>query len=400
MLTTADVKNAKPTDRDRVVWDHAGFGVRIRPSGAKSWLVQYRTTQGQTRRLTLGRVEQIPLAQARREADRLIAQAKLGQDPAAKRTEDRRSRTVKELADEWIEKAKLKPRTRQEYRWQLSAEILPAIGGVKLRSLLPPQLRALYLRIADSGRPVHANRVLATISSMLSWAVERDLLDLNPARGIKRIKKGVEKADTRTLTEAETSRFLRACEQLRAEGGYPGRMAVCFEIMLLCGLRPSDALRLRWDQLDYDSGLIRFTADDQKGGDDKPGYLRGPAQALLRSLERTDDTWVFPSRRLRGAPVDDPRKIWAKVEELAKFDRDANPKHLRKTHFTLGRSWGVELGLLSKSARHSNQSITERHYVHAGDDRVRAAEDDIQARIAALVNEPAEVVSIRRGTNA
>ena len=55
-----------------------------------------------------------------------------------------------------------------------------------------------------------------------------------------------------------------------------------------------------------------------------------------------------------------------------------------------------ELGLLSKSARHSSQSVTERHYVHAGDDRVRAAEDKIQRRLAALVNPKAKVRRIAK----
>jgi len=396
-LTMADVRNAEPNGADWVLWDHPGFGVRIRPGGAKSFLVQYRTTSGQQRRVTLGKVGQLQLAEARREADRIIAAARLGQDPAARRTENRTSPTIRAAAlEQWIDKAKIKDSTRAEYKRLLTADILPALGSTKLRALTHRQVRAFYHGIADSGRGVTANRCLAVLSALLQWCVERDLIDANPARGIHRTKKGVEKADTRTLSEAETGRFVRGCETLRAQGGYPGRMAVCFEIMLFCGLRPAEAMRLRWDQLDYDAGLIRFTSDNQKGGHDRPAYLRGPAAKLLKELERTDDEWVFPSRRMKGQPADDCRKIWARVEELAKFDAPAKMKHLRKTHLTLGRAWGHSLDLLSKSARHTSEAITAKHYVHTGDDRVRAAEDEIQERLASLANELAEVVEIAR----
>lgn len=87
--------------------------------------------------------------------------------------------------------------------------------------------------------------------------------------------------------------------------------------------------------------------------------------------------------------------MWDKVEKLAAFDAPAKPKHLRKTHLTLGRAMGIPLDLLSKSARHTDESVTARHYVHTGDDRVHAAEDELQARLAALARTPAQVVELR-----
>ena len=401
MLTTTDVKSATATAKDRVLWDKPGFGVRIRPSGAKSWLVQYRTQHGQTRRMTLGKISQLPLAKARREADRIIAAARLGQDPAAKRTETRRSPTFKSVAEEWIEKASMRQKTRAEYRRQLKKKIYPALGRQKLRSITQKDVRKLHLAISDAGHPVLANRVLATVSSFFGWCCDRDMIPVNPALGVRRIA-DAENSDDRALTQEETHRFLRACDTLKAEGGHPARVADCFKLMLLCNMRPSEGYGLRWDQIDWDAGLIHFRPEDapQKGrgaSKVKPRYMRGPAQALLREHEaaKADDEFVFPSRRLRGRPITDARKIWKRIEALAKFDRRANPKHLRKTHSTLAVNWGHDLSLISKSLGHSSQQTTERHYAFIGDNRVRAAEDDIQTRIAALVNPKATVRGIR-----
>jgi integrase len=416
MLTTADVRNLQPTNTDRVVWDQRsgsgggqpGFGVRIKPSGAKSYIAVYRTTSGRPRRMTLAKVGQLQLAQARKLAGDYIADARKGLDPAAKRTQERRSQTVGELFDEWIEKAALKDRTRAEYRWLMKADILPELGGLKLRQVTQHHVKRLYAKVA-STRAVTANRALAVTSSMLQWAVDQGEIEVNPARGIKRVKKGVEKVDTRALSQAEVGRFLRACETLRAQakpatdgeparGEYVARMAICFELMLFAGLRPAESMELRWSQIDWDSGLIHFTEDDQKGGTTKPAYLGSNAIALLKTVaaEKADAVYVFPSRRVKGQPVDDPRKVWEKVETLAKFDRPAKPKHLRKTHLTLGRAMGVPLDLLSQAARHGDESITAKHYVHTGSERVRESQDDLQARLAALVNPPAEVVELRK----
>ena len=81
-------------------------------------------------------------------------------------------------------------------------------------------VRQLYYSIRDAGHATKANRVKATLSSMFGWAVRRDVLPVNPAAGaVDRQDRAKENASTRYLSEAEVSRFLAACEKLRAEGG-------------------------------------------------------------------------------------------------------------------------------------------------------------------------------------
>ena len=60
-ITKRLVDSLKPSGDDRFVWDDTliGFGVRVQPTGAKSYVVKYRAGSGRgapTRRVTLGRI--------------------------------------------------------------------------------------------------------------------------------------------------------------------------------------------------------------------------------------------------------------------------------------------------------------------------------------------------------
>ena len=68
---TKRVVDTIPTDRERIVFDSdlPGFGVRVLPSGLKSFIVQYRNGEGRTRRLALGTYsEAFTVDQARKRA--------------------------------------------------------------------------------------------------------------------------------------------------------------------------------------------------------------------------------------------------------------------------------------------------------------------------------------------
>jgi hypothetical protein len=96
------VDTLKTTGVEYVAWDGdiAGFGVRVRPSGAKSYIVQYRAGAGRkapSRKLTLGPVGKLTPDEARTLAKRAVGSIAHGHDPAGKRAEDRKGLTVAEL---------------------------------------------------------------------------------------------------------------------------------------------------------------------------------------------------------------------------------------------------------------------------------------------------------------
>src|SRR5262245_58671413 len=95
------------TGRDVFKWDAGdgalkGFGIRMKPSGVASYLVQYRNQEGRTRRLVLGRVGELTPDEARQLAADKFKEARRGGDPSADRHAARKAMTVSELCDLYL----------------------------------------------------------------------------------------------------------------------------------------------------------------------------------------------------------------------------------------------------------------------------------------------------------
>jgi Arm DNA-binding domain len=85
-----------PNGADLFVWDSElrGFAIRMKPSGTASFLVQYRTGQGKTRRYAFGKIGTLTPEEARARARRLLAEVEAGNDPSAQRHEAREALSV------------------------------------------------------------------------------------------------------------------------------------------------------------------------------------------------------------------------------------------------------------------------------------------------------------------
>ena len=150
-LTKRLVDAARKAKGDVFLWDDdlAGFGLRIKPSGAKSFLIQYRNRNGRSRRMTIGRYGVLTAEQARATAKIALGRVAAGDDPAEQRAADRAAMTVAELCREYLEKAERglildrrtgRPKKKSTLyidRGRIDRHIIPLVGNRTVRDFTP-----------------------------------------------------------------------------------------------------------------------------------------------------------------------------------------------------------------------------------------------------------------------
>jgi hypothetical protein len=154
-LSKRAIDASLPVKRPTVIYDTdlKGFGVRLAPSGALSWFIEYRPGAGGRRvakkRYGLGGRELTP-EEARTLAKQTLASIALGNDPSATRQTQRQMPTLREFGEEYLEdeaEAKLKLRTVANYRIYLRKHVFPALGSSKINVITRGDIARLHTSI-------------------------------------------------------------------------------------------------------------------------------------------------------------------------------------------------------------------------------------------------------------
>ena len=277
-LTKSTVDNLAPSDEDYVIWDSAlpGFGIRVKPSNVKSYIVQYRNRKtGASRRKTIGQHGPLLTFHKAKERARIIlADALKGNDPVADDRAIREAPTMRHLALDYLEQhaiPKKRPRSVENDRSMINRIILPRLGSKKVAAVQSRDIHLLHASMKST--PYQANRVLALLSKMLSLASKWGWRSDNPVKGIERFQ---EKRRERWLSDDELSRLLAV---LAAHQNQRAANAVRFQ--LLTGARLGEVLKARWSDLDFERGVWTKPSHHTKQKRTEHIPLSGPALALL-----------------------------------------------------------------------------------------------------------------------
>jgi integrase len=391
-LTKSVTEGLVPSQADYVIWDAElpGFGVRVKPSGVKSYVVQYRNRKtGVSRRRTIG--QHGPLLtfhKAREQARIILADALKGNDPVADDRAIRAAPTMKELAADYLEQHALpKKRTRsvENDRSMLDRIILPRLGGKKVNAVQSRDIHALHVAMQDT--PYQANRVLALLSKMFSLATNWGWRGDNPVRSIERFH---EERRERWLSDDELARILCALATHPNE-----RAANAVRFQLLTGARIGEVLSSRWSDIDMNRGVWIKPSHHTKQNRTEHLPLSAPALALLAGMrERAGATQqhLFPGNA-PGRPLRGIKKFWGKITEQAALG-DYRLHDNRHTHASHLVSSGLSLEIVGRLLGHTNPLTTKR-YAHLSDHPLRAAAERFGSKMDALREaQHAEIVPI------
>jgi integrase len=391
------------SDRDVFVWDAElrGFGVRAKPSGVKTFLIQYRNMEGRTRRLVLGQYGVLTPESARHLARKKLTAVAEGADPAADRQGVRVGMSVKEVCDWYLEQAEagrllgrnrrpIKASTLKSDRSRIETHIKPLLGVRLVSRLTLHDIEGMQADIAagksargrkkgrggsSTGGPGVASRAISTLRALLGHATRLGVIGRNPAEGVRQLAVGSRK---RRLSEDEIRRLGRVMREAAAEGEHPTGLAA-IRLMLLTGFRRMEVLGLRRPWFSRSDHCIRFP--DTKSGEQVRALGEAAMDCIEAQSNRVGSLFVFPADWGDGHFIGVVR-VLDRICRKAKLE-GVTPHVLRHTFASVAGDLGFSELTIAGLLGHSAHGVTQR-YVHL-DTALVVAADRVSKEIAKML---------------
>jgi len=268
-------------------WDTQipGFGVRIYPTGKKSYIVRY-SHKNRKRLHTISQTSKIPLDEARDLAVKHLAKIADDIDPAEAKRRAKGAETVSKAFDRFLERyAKPNNKHWPETKRIFDNDVLPYIGNRTPPEITKQDITSILDKIMDRGAEVMANRTLAHIKKFFSWCVERDYIQISPAERISKPKQVVSR--DRVLSIEEIKDIWQACEQI----GYPYGALVQFA--LVTAQRRNEVVTLKWQDIDFKNRIWTLPRENTKTDRTHDVYLSDLAFSILNKAPKQKSDLVF-----------------------------------------------------------------------------------------------------------
>ncbi|WP_426169652.1 tyrosine-type recombinase/integrase [Sandarakinorhabdus sp. DWP1-3-1] len=406
-FTKTFIDGLVPSDKEIIVWasDPRNLGVRISPSGTKTFIVQYRLPSGQQRRLKLGRTDSITTEQAKRSAREALGQVAGGVDPGDKKRAMRASLTFRALWDEYYQNCKdglvlgrnKQPKTASTIEINESRarrHLLPLLGNKKIVDITASDILAARDAIATgktavdektrsrgrarvTGGKATASASIKLCGAMFTYAVAREYLDDNVVRKVTTFGDNQRKI---FITPEEYVRLGETMRQARASGSINATALDQLQYIVLTGDRRGEAQSLATGSVDIER-QCRVLAKTKTGMSVRP--IGAAACDHLRNVNAGEQHF-FPSTRGTAPYFIGLPKIWKRVSILAGLPPKLTIHGLR--HGFAG--WAAELGYTEPTIKallgHRRAGVTQGYIIRPDRALVKAA-NDVAGHIARMM---------------
>jgi integrase len=366
-----------------------GLAVRLTSGGARTFVFVGRL-HGKVARITLGRVESLPLAKARAAIDKIRGDVALGIDVIAQRKLLRRAEAVQTILDQafgqFVAGNRHRPKTARDYHGLWSLYVASRLGKKTAEAITSDDVKKLHAHVAATviGRrkirtkgealPPRAaqvsddwkghrtaNKVVSLVRAVLAFAGrEAD----NPAGSVAWFKQSPRR---RRLSDSEASTFRRALENFEPV------WREFFMLSLLTGARRQSLLAMRWIDINLEKWRWVIPATWSKHGDEMVVPLTREAGALLLEMKerRGASPWVFPSEKAKSGHLEEPKAAWSRLLQVAEI-ADLRLHDLRRTFGSRLAETGASGAVIAAAMGHKSLQ-SARSYLHLQVDAVREA---------------------------
>ena len=314
-ITKQLVDKSHPQERVLWIWDTdvKGFGLRVFPTGRKSYVVEYRPGDGgrraPKRRYTIGpHGSPWTPETARKKAVEVLADVTKGSDPSLDRRAARQpsQETLEYFVDTFIERyAKRTQRSWRETERTLRREFLPGLANRPLTDVSKRDI-ALAIDKVAARAPTMANRTFAYVRRFFNWCVEQGFLDVSPAIGLK--APSANKERDRILSDRE---LLDVWQSLEKVGPLWG---AAYKILILTAQRKNEVLGMAWNELDFDDMLWKIPGERTKNGRSHEVPITSSMLDILSKIPRIEGSKHVFSIKGKG-PLADQSRIKREIDE-------------------------------------------------------------------------------------
>jgi integrase len=324
--------------------DHLpGFGIRIRRAGARTFVFQYKLGI-RHRRLTLGNVAALSLAQARKTATELSAKVRLGRDPAGEKDEGRirAAETVGAALEFYLplKQSNMRRRSHAETERHLLRHCKP-LHKLQLVKVDRRAIAARLAAITTNSGPSAANRVRDSLQAFFGWTIQQGWLDNNPVVGTSINK---ERARERVLSDSELKAIWSATESNSAYNNI-------VRLLMLTGQRRDEIGGLQWSEIFEDKIVLPSTRT--KNAREHIVPLSPPTQAVLAGRQRKSE---FVFGHLPGRPFGGFGKAKQQLDQRIRasgVDLESWSHHdLRRTMSTRMHEIGIQPHIVEAVINH------------------------------------------------
>ncbi len=371
------LQSVKALKSGETIFDNELTGFQVRRQRDAIVYSVRRKCQGRNQRLPIGEHGAWTPTTARTEAERLLRELGVGNDPRAARVA---ATTLREAAKGFMDhiREKRAPHTARGYQDHLDQHLLPKFSSTPLDRITTEAIEKLHLGL--KRHRTLANHVVATLSSLYTWA-EGKLVPkgFNPCSGVERYK-----LDPRNcqLEDDEIERLIAVLRQCEKEGRWSPFALAGIELYLLTGLR-RDAIRTaKWEQVDWERNKVKVHL---KRHGLRAIHFSDEAMAVLRRLrdDYPDDGNPYIIRGSKhGRPYANIQDVWDHVRGRAGLDG----VRIHDLRHTVGSIVGeTNNPKIVMEALGQTSVASAMRYIHTRGDAVEREMRRVGAKVAGLV---------------
>lgn len=402
-LTKTVIDKAEIREKQYTVWDSdlKGFGIYINPRGSHAYFVDYRSEDGNRRRMAIGRHGSITTEQARKLAIETMGGIVLKRDdPLLERRTRRKSITVSELCDNYLKAARQgliigrsgkakKSSTLETDAGRIERHIKPLLGKKLVIDLKRSDV-AKFIRDVTAGKTAYsgksekprgkivvaggagtAGRTTGLFGGILTYAVSEGIIEHNPAHGVKR---PADQKRDRRLTADEFKALGKALSESDHE---PWQAIIGTKLLALTGCRLSEILKLTWAEINLEAQVLRL-GDTKTGASIRP--LGKVAVDLLKEIKpEKAKGYALPGVRLPEKPYGSLDSAIDRITKAAGLT-GVTAHTLRHSFASIAADLDYSDNTIGAMLGHARSGITSR-YTHRLDSVLIAAADKIAEEV-------------------